>query len=87
MEKAKKVEFSEQELVDAVTAAMYILSDGLMFRLVSEEEDKGTPLVMETPECIAEVVAAYVFKRESFLESQTSDSQLPDGKDSSTSTA
>lgn len=71
--KSKKVKLSEDQVRRSVITAMYILSDGMEWHIAGKE-DESHPVVMESPELIAEVVVEALF-------------WSPDRKDSSTSAA
>lgn len=58
--KVRKIKLTENQLRQHVISAMYFLSDGLEWHTESAPEKKN-PLVMGSPEEIAETVVKYVF--------------------------
>lgn len=72
---SKKYRLSEKKLRKNIVEAMYILSDGLEWHVLGREDDRN-PLVMESPEVIADAVLLY-------LNGQL----LPSSEDSSSTTA
>jgi hypothetical protein len=56
----KKMKLSESQVRGSVIAAMYILSDGIEWH-ISGKEEESHPLVMESPETIAEAVVRTLF--------------------------
>lgn len=59
--KKKTVKLTEETLKASVITSMYILSDGLAWHLAGQEEEPHNPLVMASPEEIAETIAKYIF--------------------------
>lgn len=71
----KKRRISDKKLHKNIVEAMYVLSDGLEWHSLGKEDERH-PLVMESPEVIADAVILY-------LNGQL----LPNSEDSSTPTA
>jgi hypothetical protein len=58
--KTKKLKFTENELRGIVVSSMYVLSDGLGWHIAGSEEESN-PVVMASPEEIAEAVVTKAF--------------------------
>lgn len=69
----RKIKLTEDQLRQSVISAMYFLSDGLEWHVENDPETKH-PVVMASPEEIADIVVDYTF-------------WLPGGKDSSATTS
>lgn len=69
------VKITRDQLESSVITAMYILSDGMEWHVAGKEEESH-PLVMESPEAIAEAVVNQIFWKPS-----------PGSEDSSSSSA
>lgn len=59
--KKKTIKLTEESLKASVITSMYILSDGLAWHIAGEEDKPHNPVVMASPEEIAETVAKYIF--------------------------
>jgi hypothetical protein len=73
IKKERKIKLTESQLRQSIISAMYFLSDGLEWHVESDPETKH-PVVMASPEEIANTVVQYTF-------------WLPSGEDSSATTA
>lgn len=69
----RKIKLTEHQLRQSVISAMYFLSDGLEWHVESDPETKH-PVVMASPEEIADTVVQYTF-------------WSPSGEDSSATTS
>jgi len=56
----RKLKLTENELRGIVISSMYILSDGLEWHIAGSEDDSN-PVVMASPEEIAEAVVSRAF--------------------------
>lgn len=70
--KKKKIKLTEDQLRQSVIFSMYLLSDGLEWHIENDPETRH-PVVMSSPEEIAETLVKHVF-------------WLPSGEDSSATT-
>ncbi len=75
MSESKKIEIYEKDFKTVITEALTAFSDGLEWRLLTDDEDSGTPLVMASPDEISDFLVKYFFN---------SDPESSDGEDSST---
>lgn len=58
--KKKTVKLTEETLKASVITSMYLLSDGMEWHIAGED-GPGNPVVMASPEEIAETIAKYIF--------------------------
>jgi hypothetical protein len=58
--KNKKLKLTEDQVHQSVVTAMYVLSDGVEWHIAGKEEESH-PIVMESPEVIAEMVVEALF--------------------------
>lgn len=59
------ITLGEEDFKSDVETAMMMLSDGLTWRRLDDEQDAGNSLVMSSPEEIAEFLTLYLFHPES----------------------
>jgi len=75
MSDSKKIEIYEKDFKINLVEALTAFSDGLEWRLLTDDENSGTPLVMASPDEISDFLVECFF---------SSDPELSDSEDSST---
>lgn len=78
MSDSKRIEIYEKDFKIILVEALTAFSDGLEWRLLTDDENSGTPLVMASPDEISDFLVEYFFNP---------DPRLSDGEDSSTPAA
>jgi len=67
----KSIKITKDQLESSIITSMYLLSDGMEWHIAGKE-DQSHPLVMESPEAIAEAVVNYIFWKPSSGEEDSS---------------